>query len=78
MMLRRGVTAALGLGLAVSASGADWDYMPFGSIGGYYESNLGLSPLAGLNECCQEQVAEQEVKRCFHNWFLISMGWLRS
>ena len=39
------VSALLGASQAMAA--ADWEVLPFGSLGSYYESNLGLSPVAG-------------------------------
>jgi hypothetical protein len=44
MRCRVAVAIALSFG-AASAQAADWEVLPFGSIGGYYESNLGLSPV---------------------------------
>lgn len=40
------VSALLGASQAMAAA-ADWEVLPFGSLGSYYESNLGLSPVSG-------------------------------
>lgn len=47
-MITRRTIGFLGISLVASvANAAQWDLFPFGSIGAYYESNLGLNPVSG-------------------------------
>jgi hypothetical protein len=62
MNVRAGLMGVVAAGACCSpAVAARWEVFPFGSVGGYYESNLGLNPVSGQEVQVSGAVAEAGV-----------------